>query len=95
MTRYFDHASTTPVKPTAVKVLTELMPQLANPSSLHGSGRRARLAVDSAREQLAAAVGAHSSEVIFTSGGPKPTTWRSKGSGGSAGPRIRDDAGCC
>ncbi|MGO1193240.1 MAG: hypothetical protein ACTMHH_05125, partial [Nesterenkonia sp.] len=29
MTRYFDHASTTPVKPTAVKVLTELMPQLA------------------------------------------------------------------
>lgn len=79
MTRYFDHASTTPVKPTAVKVLTELMPQLANPSSLHGSGRRARLAVDSAREQLAAAVGAHSSEVIFTSGGTEADNLALKG----------------
>lgn len=79
MTRYFDHASTTPVKPTAVSVLTELMPQLANPSSLHGSGRRARLAVDSAREQLAAAVGAHSSEVIFTSGGTEADNLALKG----------------
>ncbi|MGO1523923.1 MAG: cysteine desulfurase family protein [Nesterenkonia sp.] len=79
MTRYFDHASTTPVKPTAVKVLTELMPQLANPSSLHGSGRRSRLAVDSAREQLAAAVGAHSSEVIFTSGGTEADNLALKG----------------
>src|SRR5690625_2858331 len=79
MSRYFDHASTTPVKPTAVEVLTELMPQLANPSSLHGSGRRARLAVDSAREQLAAAAGAHSSEVIFTSGGTEADNLALKG----------------
>ena len=79
MSRYFDHASTTPVKPTAVHVLAEQMPQLANPSSLHGSGRRARLAVDSAREQLAAAVGAHSSEVIFTSGGTEADNLAIKG----------------
>lgn len=79
MSRYFDHASTTPVKPAAVQVLTELMPQLANPSSLHGSGRRARLAVDSAREQLAAAAGAHASEVIFTSGGTEADNLAIKG----------------
>lgn len=79
LSSYFDHAATTPVKPTAMRVLTEVMPQLSNPSSLHGSGRRARLAVDSAREQLARAVGAHSSEVIFTSGGTEADNLAVKG----------------
>lgn len=76
---YFDHAATTPVKPTAIRVLTETMPLLSNPSSLHGSGRRARLAVDSARAQLAGAVGAHPSEVIFTSGGTEADNLALKG----------------
>lgn len=76
---YFDHAATTPIKPTAMRVLTEVMPALSNPSSLHGSGRRARLAVDSAREQLARAAGAHSSEVIFTSGGTEADNLAVKG----------------
>lgn len=76
---YFDHAATTPVKPTAVRVLTEMMPQLANPSSLHGSGRRARLAVDSARAQLAAALGADPSEVVITSGGTEADNLALKG----------------
>ncbi|NDK31365.1 cysteine desulfurase family protein [Nesterenkonia haasae] len=79
MSRYFDHAATTPVKPTAVQVLTEQMPRLANPSSLHGSGRRARLAVDSARSQVAAAAGADPSEVIFTSGGTEADNLALKG----------------
>ncbi|EXF25991.1 cysteine desulfurase [Nesterenkonia sp. AN1] len=76
---YFDHAATTPIKPTAMRVLTEVMPALSNPSSLHGSGRRARLAVDSAREQLARAAGAHPSEVIFTSGGTEADNLAVKG----------------
>lgn len=79
MSRYFDHAATTPVKPTAVRMLTELMPVLANPSSLHGAGRKARLAVDSARAQLAEAAGAHASEVIFTSGGTEADNLALKG----------------
>ncbi|WP_150460777.1 cysteine desulfurase family protein [Nesterenkonia ebinurensis] len=79
MSRYFDHAATTAVKPTAVEVLTELLPTVANPSSLHGAGRKARLAVDSAREQLAAAVGADPSEVIFTSGGTEADNLAVKG----------------
>lgn len=97
MSRYFDHAATTPVKPTALRVLTEQMPRLANPSSLHGAGRRARLAVDSARAQLGDAVGADSSEVIFTSGGTeadnlaiKGLWWARRTSGVSGGdPRRR------
>ncbi|GAA1157184.1 cysteine desulfurase family protein [Nesterenkonia sandarakina] len=76
---YFDHAATTPIKPTAMRVLTEMLPALSNPSSLHGSGRRARLAVDSAREQLARAAGAHASEVIFTSGGTEADNLAVKG----------------
>ncbi len=92
---YFDHAATTPVKPTALRVLTETMPQLGNPSSLHGSGRRARLAVDSARAQLAEAVDAHPSEVIFTSGGTEADNLAIKGlwwqrlSGRGGDPRRR------
>ncbi|HET8795313.1 MAG TPA: aminotransferase class V-fold PLP-dependent enzyme, partial [Arthrobacter sp.] len=50
-------------------VLTEELSRSGNPSSLHGSGRRARRVVEDARESLAAAAGAHPSEVIFTSGG--------------------------
>lgn len=40
-----------------------------NPSSLHGRGRRARVAVDRARERVAAVIGAEPGEIVFTSGG--------------------------
>lgn len=67
---YFDHNATTPLDETA---LAAMMPYLhgkfGNPSSRHGFGREARRAVDEAREQVAAAVGAHPSQVVFTSGG--------------------------
>lgn len=92
MSRYFDHAATTPLKPLALSVLTEQLPLLANPASLHSAGRQARLAVDAAREQLAAAVGAHSSEVIFTSGGTEADNLALKGlwwSRRAADPRRR------
>ncbi|GAB3183835.1 cysteine desulfurase family protein [Nesterenkonia halophila] len=81
--RYFDHAATTPMKPAALEALTaaltEAAPRLANPSSLHGSGRRARLAVDSARARLAAALGSDASEVILTSGGTEADNLALKG----------------
>ncbi|MBC12478.1 MAG: cysteine desulfurase NifS [Rhodothermaceae bacterium] len=67
---YLDHAATTPLRP---EVLTAMLPYLreqhGNPSSLHGPGRRARVAVDRAREQVADVLGAEPSEVVFTSGG--------------------------
>lgn len=76
--RYFDHAATSPARPTAVRVLTEAM-SLSNPSALHAAGRRARAAVDAARAQLAEAVGADPSEVIFTSGGTEADNQALKG----------------
>lgn len=70
LSAYFDHNATTPLDE---RVLAAMQPYFrehyGNPSSRHEYGREARRAVDRAREQVAVAVGAHPSQVIFTSGG--------------------------
>jgi cysteine desulfurase len=66
---YLDHAATTPVLPAVAAAVAEAMTVGGNPSSLHGSGRRARGRVEESRERIAAALGAHPTEVLFTSGG--------------------------
>ena len=67
---YLDHNATTPVDG---QVLAAMLPYFSdrpgNPSSSHGAGRVARLAVARAREQLASAIGAEPQDIIFTSGG--------------------------
>jgi cysteine desulfurase len=68
---YLDHAATTPVR---AEVLEAMLPFLGpsafgNPASAHRFGRTARAGVEEARRQVAAAVGAEPSQVIFTSGG--------------------------
>lgn len=76
---YLDHAATTPISPEALAALTRELARTGNPSSLHGSGRRARRSVEDARETIAAAAGAHPSEVIFTSGGTEADNLAVKG----------------
>jgi len=76
---YLDHAATTPLSAEALAALTRELSRTGNPSSLHGSGRRARRAVEDAREAIAAAAGAHPSEVIFTSGGTEADNLAVKG----------------
>lgn len=67
---YLDHNATTLLEEAALEaMLPYLREQFGNPSSVHRPGRRARTAVDTAREQVAALVRAHPSQVIFTSGG--------------------------
>lgn len=67
---YLDHAATTPLREEALAaMLPYLRESFGNPSSLHGPGRRARVAVDRARERVAAVIGAEPGEVVFTSGG--------------------------
>ena len=67
---YFDHNATTPLAPRVLEaMLPYLTQQYGNASSRHEYGRAARRAIDEARQQVAAAVGAHPTEVIFTSGG--------------------------
>jgi cysteine desulfurase len=67
---YFDHSATTPLDP---RVLDAMGPYLTgaygNPSSLHEEGRIARAAVDRARAQVAALIGAEPDEIIFTASG--------------------------
>jgi cysteine desulfurase len=71
MTRvYLDFNATTPVDPAVLDaMLPYLSADFANPSSIHTPGQRARAAVETAREQVAALIGAKPSEIIFTSGG--------------------------
>jgi cysteine desulfurase len=76
---YLDHAATTPISAPALAALTSELSRSGNPSSLHGSGRRARRGVEEARETLARAAGAHPSEVIFTSGGTEADNLAVKG----------------
>lgn len=76
---YLDHAATTDVLGPVVEAVAEQMRVGGNPSSLHSAGRRARAAVEIAREQVAAAVGCDSAEVIFTSGGTEADNLAVKG----------------
>ncbi|WP_159619442.1 cysteine desulfurase family protein [Ruania rhizosphaerae] len=69
MTTYLDHAATTPVRPGAAAAYAEALEQVGNPSSLHAAGRAARRLVEESRESIAADLGAHPTEVIFTAGG--------------------------
>jgi cysteine desulfurase len=67
---YLDHAATTPLDPDVrAAILPWLGERFGNPSSIHEIGRRARAAVDEARDRVAAAVECDSREVVFTAGG--------------------------
>ncbi|MFC4126401.1 cysteine desulfurase family protein [Nocardia rhizosphaerae] len=78
-TVYLDHAATTPMVPAAVEAMTAALMTVGNASSLHGSGRAARRALEEARESIAADLGARPSEVIFTSGGTESDNLALKG----------------
>ncbi|MFF2025104.1 cysteine desulfurase family protein [Streptomyces sp. NPDC058171] len=76
---YLDHAATTPMLPEAIEAMTAQLTVTGNASSLHAAGRRARRAVEEARETLAASLGARPSEVVFTSGGTEADNLAVKG----------------
>lgn len=77
---YFDHNATTPLDPSVLEaMLPWLTERFGNASSRHEYGRAARAAVDEARQRVAMAVGAHPTEVIFTSGGSETNNLVLKG----------------
>ena len=76
---YLDHAATTPMVPEAVDAMTRELTRLGNASSMHASGRAARRVVEESREAIAARVGAHPTELIFTSGGTESDNLAVKG----------------
>ncbi|MGZ4127608.1 MAG: cysteine desulfurase family protein [Actinomycetota bacterium] len=70
MSLYFDNASTTPLHPAAAAAMAEATTDAyADPSRLYGAARRARIALDAARNAVAQTVGARAEELVFTSGG--------------------------
>src|SRR5258708_40277877 len=66
---YRDWNATAPLRPAARAAMLAALDLVGNPSSVHGEGRAARHLVETAREQVAALVGAEARNVIFTSGG--------------------------
>jgi cysteine desulfurase len=82
---YLDHNATTPVD---ARVLEAMLPYFSgrygNASSRHEYGRAARRAVDAARQQVAAAVGAHPDEIVFASGGSEANNLFLKGAAAAA-----------
>ena len=86
---YLDNASTTPLDPAVFEaMLPFLREEYGNPSSIHRFGRRARVAVEEAREHVAALFDADLSEIVFTSGGTEAdnaalhAAWRIAGTKG-------------
>ncbi len=87
---YLDHNATTPV---AAEVAEAMWPYLTthfgNPSSDHPFGRAAKAAVDTAREQVAALIGAHPDEIVFTSGGTESNNMAIRGTAATLPPARR------
>lgn len=101
---YLDHNATTPLDERVLEaMLPFLRERFGNSSSRHEYGRRTRDAIDRARQQVAAAVGAHPTELFFTSGGSEANNLFIKGAaallkpgrlaiGGSEHPCVRQPA---
>lgn len=80
MSVYLDNNATTPVDERVLEAMLPYMrEQFGNPSSSYQLGRQARTAVNQAREQVAALVNAHPSQVVFTSGGTEANNLAIKG----------------
>lgn len=86
---YLDYNATAPLQE---RVLEAMMPWLGrrfgNASSRHEYGRAARQAVEDARARVAAAVGAQTGEVVFTSGGSEANNLFIKGCAGRCKPGV-------
>jgi cysteine desulfurase len=65
---YLDHASTTPLRPEARVAVVAALDAVGDPGRIHAEGLAARVAVEAARDQVAALLGARNREVVFTGG---------------------------
>ncbi len=77
---YADNSATTPLSESVLKAMMPyLTSEYGNASSLYELGGRAKLAIESARNQVAAAIGADAKEIYFTAGGSESDNWAIKG----------------
>jgi cysteine desulfurase len=77
---YLDNAATTGLSPRALSAMLPFFAgEYGNPSAIHERGRRAKMALDEARREVAKAIGAMSTEILFTSGGTESDNWAIRG----------------
>ncbi|MCA9208523.1 MAG: cysteine desulfurase [Planctomycetales bacterium] len=77
---YLDYNATTPVAPSVLEAMLPFFKQhYGNPSSGHAFGRACNEAIEDARSQVAALLGATSEEIVFTSGGTESNNLALKG----------------
>ena len=86
---YLDHAATTPMRPGVWDAMAPFAyERFGNSSGIHDVSRRAKNALEEARESIAALIGATPMEIVFTSGGTESDNLALKGVAWSPGPRA-------
>ena len=88
-TIYMDHNATTPMRPEVVSAMQPYLGEkFGNPNSIHRYGRETRIAIENARDNAAALIGAaEGDEIFFTSGGTESDNWALRGVVSAAGGR--------
>ncbi len=87
---YLDNNATTSVAPEVVEVMQPFFTELwGNPSSMHYFGGQVARHIEAAREKVAALIGAHASEIVFTSCGTESDNTAIRGALEAAGPHTR------
>lgn len=66
---FLDHNASSPLRPEAMEVMIAALAEAGNASSVHEEGRRARMIIETAREDVAALMGVAPAQIVFTSGG--------------------------
>jgi cysteine desulfurase len=85
MAVYLDNAASTPMRPEAVEAMLPFLSEhAANPSGSHGASRAAKTALEQAREDVASAMGAAPSEIVFTGSGSESDNLAIKGAAHAA-----------
>ncbi|HEV7371996.1 cysteine desulfurase family protein [Arenibaculum sp.] len=79
---YLDYNATAPLRPAVREAMVRALDLLGNPSSVHADGRAARRAVEDARAEVAALVGAMPAQVVFTGGGTEANNQALASAGG-------------
>ena len=79
-TVYLDYASTTPTDPQILeKMISYFGHEYSNPSSMHTSGRQAKVVIENARKKIAECINANPDEIIFTGSGTESDNMAIKG----------------
>jgi cysteine desulfurase len=87
---YLDHNATTPLDPLVAEAVARAMRETwGNASSIHHFGQQAKAALDLARGEVGALIGADASEVVFTAGGPESDNLAIRGAADALEPSGR------